>query len=71
MILAQLLITLLRPPLMPKQTIQTSLLEAANKFATESYDQSTMRKVIINMVHFKQASEILIRELKLVAKDLE
>lgn len=56
---------------MPKQTIQTSLLEAANKFATESYDQSTMRKVIINMVHFKQASEILIRELKLVAKDLE
>jgi hypothetical protein len=56
---------------MYKQKQQTSLLEAAEKFATESYDQSTMRKVIINMVHFKEASEVLIRELKLVSKDLE
>lgn len=55
----------------PNQKKQTSLIEAAYKFASESYEQSTMRKVIINMVHFKQASEILIRELKLVAKDLE
>jgi hypothetical protein len=56
---------------MHKDKKQTSLLDAAYKFATESYDQSAMRKVIINMVHFKQATEVLIRELKLVSKDLE
>lgn len=56
---------------MYKQSNTVSLIQAAEKFAHESYEQSTMRKVIINMVHFKEASEILLRELKLVAKDLE
>ncbi len=55
---------------MSKQAKSTSLLEAAQKFADESYEQSTMRKVIINFVYHKEATRVLLRELELLSKDL-
>jgi len=55
---------------MSEEKKPTSLLEAAKFFAEQSYDQSTMRQVIINMVHHKEATRVLIREMDLIAKDL-
>jgi hypothetical protein len=48
----------------------TTLLEAAKLFTEESYDHSTMRKVIINLVQHKEATRVLLKEMELISKDL-
>lgn len=55
---------------MSHEMTPTSLLEAAKKFAEESYDRSTMRQVLINLVHHKEATRILLQELDLISKEL-
>jgi hypothetical protein len=56
---------------MSKKQIKTSLYEAAQKFAHESYEQSTMRQVLINFMIHKEATRLLIKEMELLSKDLK
>ncbi len=55
---------------MSNSPIATTLIDAAKKFAHESYDTSTMRKVLINMVRYNEATRTLIQEMELLEKDL-
>jgi hypothetical protein len=55
---------------MSREPKPTSLLDAAKRFAEESYDQSTMRQVLINLVHHKEATRILLQEMDLISKEL-
>lgn len=48
----------------------TSLIEAAKHFAHESYEQSTMRSVLINFIQHKEATRILLQEMDLISKEL-
>jgi hypothetical protein len=56
---------------MSKKLKPTSLLEAAKLFTEESYDRSTMKKVVHNLVLHKEATRVLLKELELILKDLQ
>jgi hypothetical protein len=53
-----------------EQQKATSLIEAANLFTQEPYEQSTMRAVIINLVHHQEATKTLLREIELMLKEV-
>jgi hypothetical protein len=54
----------------PEKQKATSLIEAAHLYTQEPYEQSTMRSVIINMVHHQEATKTLLREIELMMKEI-
>jgi hypothetical protein len=68
---AQILQNILTQSVVTEEAEETSLLKAAQNFASQDPENSDLSKILKNMTKFKDPTETLIRELDLLLDDIQ